>query len=508
MGRRGVISVDGCSTVRRTRAYLDAIATVTPQPVRTLVNTHHHGDHTYANCLFTGATIVAHEKCRDELLEHGLPANVGIFDDVDWGEVELAPPFLTYTDRVTLWSDELRTELRHVGQPAHTTNDSVLWLPERSVLFVGDLLFNGGTPFLLMGSIAGALEVLEDVVTPIGARTIVPGHGPVCGPELIDVVQGYLRFVQSTAEQGRAAGLSPLEAAARGRPRRVRAVARQRAHRRQPAPGLLRARRRATRGGHRHPGRRSATWSPTTAAARSPAWPDPVPRLNRPPRHTSPRRTTACAGPPTSRPPTRGSTSGCSTGSPCTGCATSPRWWTCSATTARCWRPPPSALSPTRSRSCPRPRSCSAPRSRGRPPMRDFMAFEEHVKTSSQALGHEVNPVWYEIPIFYFTNPANVRGPFDDVPIAPGSTSFDYEMEIAAVVGRGGSDLDPATAEQHIAGYVVFNDWSARDLQAREMLGNLGAGQGQGHRDEHERLPRHRRRARALPRRQRVSTCG
>ena len=114
-----------------------------------------------------------------------------------------------------------------------------------------------------------------------------------------------------------------------------------------------------------------------------------------------------------------------------------------------------------------------------RPPaMRDFMAFEEHVKTSSAALGHEVNPVWYEMPIFYFTNPANLRGPFEDVPIAPGSTAFDYEMEIAAVVGRGGSDLDPATAEQHIAGYVVFNDWSARDVQEREMKGNLGPAKG------------------------------
>lgn len=110
-----------------------------------------------------------------------------------------------------------------------------------------------------------------------------------------------------------------------------------------------------------------------------------------------------------------------------------------------------------------------------RPPsVRDFMAFEEHVKNSSAALGHDVNPVWYEQPVFYFTNPANVRGPYEDVPIAPGCAAWDYEMEIAAVIGKGGSDLDPATAEQHIAGYVVVKDWSARDLQKREMKGNLG----------------------------------
>jgi cyclase len=58
VGQRGVISIDTCATVRRTRAYLDAIRTVTAQPVRTVVNTHHHGDHTFGNFLVTGATIV------------------------------------------------------------------------------------------------------------------------------------------------------------------------------------------------------------------------------------------------------------------------------------------------------------------------------------------------------------------------------------------------------------------------------------------------------------------
>ena len=114
-----------------------------------------------------------------------------------------------------------------------------------------------------------------------------------------------------------------------------------------------------------------------------------------------------------------------------------------------------------------------------RPPsVRDFMAFEEHVQTSSRALGHEVAPVWYEIPLFYFTNPAAVRGPYDDVPVPPGSVRFDYELEVAAVVGRGGSDLDPATAEQAVAGYVVLCDWSARDLQEVEMRGMLGPAKG------------------------------
>jgi cyclase len=209
----GVTSIDTCSTERRTRDYLDAIAKTSRQPVRTLINTHHHGDHTYGNWLLPGATIVAHDRCRDEVLAAGPPHFPGVFQEVDWGEVHVAPPFLTYSERVTLYSDDLRCEVRFVGTPAHTNNDSIVWIPDRSVLFCGDLIFNGGTPFLLMGSIAGAIDVLENVVEPLAPRTIVPGHGETCGPEVIDSVLGYLRFVQETARRGRAAGLSPLEAA-------------------------------------------------------------------------------------------------------------------------------------------------------------------------------------------------------------------------------------------------------------------------------------------------------
>jgi 2-keto-4-pentenoate hydratase/2-oxohepta-3-ene-1,7-dioic acid hydratase in catechol pathway len=114
-----------------------------------------------------------------------------------------------------------------------------------------------------------------------------------------------------------------------------------------------------------------------------------------------------------------------------------------------------------------------------RPPsVRDFMAFESHVVTSSAALGAEVSPVWYEQPAFYFTNPAAILGPTDDVPMAPGTKAYDYELEVAAVIGRSGSDIAPQDAEQHIAGYVVFCDWSARDLQGTEMAVGLGPAKG------------------------------
>jgi cyclase len=119
---------------------------------------------------------------------------------------------LTFDDHVTLWVDELRVELHYIGTPAHTTNDVVAWIPERSVLFTGDLLFVGGTPFVPMGSISGSLIALERL-RAFGARTLVPGHGPVSDASVIGPVEDYLRFVQDTARRGKAAGLSPLELA-------------------------------------------------------------------------------------------------------------------------------------------------------------------------------------------------------------------------------------------------------------------------------------------------------
>lgn len=112
------------------------------------------------------------------------------------------------------------------------------------------------------------------------------------------------------------------------------------------------------------------------------------------------------------------------------------------------------------------------------PSIRDFMAFEEHVVTSTAALGGQVDPVWYEIPVFYFTNPAAVHGPHDPVRISPGSSAFDYELEVAAVIGKPGSDIAVSDAARHIAGYMIMCDWSARDLQEREMRQGLGPAKG------------------------------
>ncbi|MFH5823155.1 fumarylacetoacetate hydrolase family protein [Georgenia sp. AZ-5] len=112
------------------------------------------------------------------------------------------------------------------------------------------------------------------------------------------------------------------------------------------------------------------------------------------------------------------------------------------------------------------------------PSLRDFMSFEDHVVTSMSALGRQVDPIWYQQPVFYFSNPAAVIGPSADVPVAPGSSEFDFELEIGAVIGTPGSDIPASEAERHIAGYAILCDWSARDLQEREMRVGLGPAKG------------------------------
>ena len=212
VGSNGIVAIDSCATTARTTALLNTIAAVSDQPIRTLINTHHHGDHTFGNYLFPGATIVGHEGVRAGMRAWGAPKSAPYWTDVDWGPVELAPPFLTYTDSVRVYVDDVVCEVQYIGTPAHTTHESIVWIPERRLLFSGDLLFNGGTPFLVQGSLSGARAALT-TLRAFDAETIVPGHGPIGGPDLIESVDAYLAFVQQSARAGHADGLTPLELA-------------------------------------------------------------------------------------------------------------------------------------------------------------------------------------------------------------------------------------------------------------------------------------------------------
>lgn len=116
-----------------------------------------------------------------------------------------------------------------------------------------------------------------------------------------------------------------------------------------------------------------------------------------------------------------------------------------------------------------------------RPPsIRDSLCFLDHMRNCLSATGRsrDLDDTWYRIPAFYFACPATVLGPYDDAPMAPGSVCQDFELEVAAIIGTSGANLSVEQAEQAIIGYTIFNDWSARDLQAQE--GVLAIGQAKG----------------------------
>ena len=114
-----------------------------------------------------------------------------------------------------------------------------------------------------------------------------------------------------------------------------------------------------------------------------------------------------------------------------------------------------------------------------RPPtLRDFYAFEQHVKTANQNRGRDVPENWYKFPVFYFSNPNSIFGPDEEVPYPRYTKALDYELEIAAIIGKAGVNIQPEDAPRHIFGYTIFNDWSARDVQHEEMKVALGPAKG------------------------------
>jgi 2-keto-4-pentenoate hydratase/2-oxohepta-3-ene-1,7-dioic acid hydratase in catechol pathway len=112
------------------------------------------------------------------------------------------------------------------------------------------------------------------------------------------------------------------------------------------------------------------------------------------------------------------------------------------------------------------------------PTIRDFYAFEQHVKAGRRSRGLDMIPEWYEIPVFYFTNPSALSTSGDAIAIPPGCQKMDFEVEVAAVIGQSCSNIPVGAAGRHIAGYMIMNDWSARDLQRKEMLVGLGPAKG------------------------------
>lgn len=209
---RGLL-VDTFATAARTGRLRRAVLREVPAGPRMLVNTHFHGDHTFGNSAFPEALVIGHERTRRAMAEHGLHLT-GLWPEVCWGDIDLVLPQLTFRQELTVHLGGVRVEVFHLGPAAHTTDDTVVWLPGPRVLFTGDVVMSGVTPFCVMGSVSGSLAALERLAG-LDPVTVVPGHGPMGGPELIEANAGYFRWIQELAAHGHTAGRSPLETAVR-----------------------------------------------------------------------------------------------------------------------------------------------------------------------------------------------------------------------------------------------------------------------------------------------------
>ena len=217
----GALVVDTGAHHRQARELLDDLRRLTPQPVRWVVNTHHHWDHTFGNGAFPPVPIWGHERCAETLRRQGehmrrearewFPDHAGLFD-----EVVTTPPDCTFSREAILPLDGRTVELRYLGR-GHTDNDIVVVVPDAGVVFAGDLIEESGPPYF---DDSYPLEWPDTVAALLGLveGPVVPGHGAVVDMAFLAAQHQHLAEVARLAEEGHAAGMSAEAAAAAGGP--------------------------------------------------------------------------------------------------------------------------------------------------------------------------------------------------------------------------------------------------------------------------------------------------
>jgi glyoxylase-like metal-dependent hydrolase (beta-lactamase superfamily II) len=217
VGPDACIVIDALFAPSMTRAFRDEIRRVTEKPVRLLINTHHHIDHTLGNALFPEAAILSHANARSEqervglgvldLLRPRIPQLVAEAEDVQ----QRFPDF-TFTGELTFDFARRTIRLLHLG-PAHTIGDALVLLPADRLLFAGDVAFHYVTPLGIEGHIGGWINAC-DRVDGMEIDTIVPGHGPIGAKQDLREMRGYLSTVSEQARRAFDRGDPAREAAA------------------------------------------------------------------------------------------------------------------------------------------------------------------------------------------------------------------------------------------------------------------------------------------------------
>jgi glyoxylase-like metal-dependent hydrolase (beta-lactamase superfamily II) len=216
LGREGNVLVDALMVPSMTRRLVAAIKKTTRKPIATLINTHHHLDHTGGNGFFPGATRIASEKCR-EALAPGFPPLPLLARFMprfarEFPLLQVVLPTVTFKDRLVIHDGDREIQLWHPGFAAHTVGDAVAYLPRERVLFAGDIAFHYVTPLAFQGHVGNWIKAATRLLE-YDAEVIVPGHGPIGTKTELTSMRDYLVAVRREARTRFDAGMPAEDAA-------------------------------------------------------------------------------------------------------------------------------------------------------------------------------------------------------------------------------------------------------------------------------------------------------
>jgi cyclase len=196
IGRDGIVVVDTLVSAKEADRFIKDIRNVSDKPIKYAINTHSHLDHTFGNSEFAklGAVIVSHENCRKNMIANGeanlKKASAYGLTDKDMDGTRLAYPSLTFSEKMEIDLGDEVVELIYPG-PSHTDGSVMVYLPNKKILFAGDILFTNYHPNIANGDIPSWLKAL-DAAGALDAGKIIPGHGPVSGKKDVEDMKHYL----------------------------------------------------------------------------------------------------------------------------------------------------------------------------------------------------------------------------------------------------------------------------------------------------------------------------
>ncbi len=196
IGSDGILVVDTLISAKEAQRFMADIGKVSPKPVKYVVDTHYHLDHAFGNGEFAkaGAIIISHAADRKNLEEKGETTLKSIKEfgltEEDMRGTGIALPALTFSDRMTVYLGNEKVELIYIA-PSHTKGSVLVYLPERKILFTGDILFTDFHPYLGEGDLEGWIRNL-DYILSLDVKTIIPGHGPLSGKKDVEQMKEYL----------------------------------------------------------------------------------------------------------------------------------------------------------------------------------------------------------------------------------------------------------------------------------------------------------------------------